>query len=159
MQLDSMKPAPGSRQKRKRLGRGPGSGLGKTSGKGHKGQGARSGGSVTPGFEGGQMPLARRLPKFGFKNPNRVDYQVINVGELARRFEAGALVNAESLRASGLAGRAKPIKILGHGKLDRALTVEADAFSASARTAIEQAGGSVQVSAPASAEAAEQAQE
>ncbi|HYB98133.1 MAG TPA: 50S ribosomal protein L15 [Candidatus Limnocylindrales bacterium] len=156
MQLDSMKPAPGSRQKRKRLGRGPGSGLGKTSGKGHKGQGARSGGAVTPGFEGGQMPLARRLPKFGFKNPNRVQYQVINIGELAQRFEAGAVVNADALREQGLAKRTNPIKILGHGKLDRALTVEADAFSASAREAIEKAGGSVQIAA---AEPAEQGQE
>ncbi|HYC56948.1 MAG TPA: 50S ribosomal protein L15 [Candidatus Binatia bacterium] len=158
MQLDSMKPAPGSRQKRKRLGRGPGSGLGKTSGKGHKGQGARSGGSVTPGFEGGQMPLARRLPKFGFKNPSRVEYQVINVGLLAQRFDAGSVVDADALREQGLANRAKPIKILGHGKLDRALTVTADAFSASAKEAIEKAGGSAQI-AEASAPAAEQGQE
>jgi large subunit ribosomal protein L15 len=141
MQLDSMKPAPGSRQPRKRLGRGPGSGLGKTSGKGHKGQGARSGGSVNPGFEGGQMPLARRLPKFGFTNPRRIEYQVINVGTLGERFEAGAVVDLEALRAVGLANRAMPVKILGHGKLERSLTVYADKFSKTAKAAIEQAGG------------------
>ncbi|HEY2774910.1 MAG TPA: 50S ribosomal protein L15 [Candidatus Binatia bacterium] len=141
MQLDSMKPAPGSRTKRKRVGRGPGSGLGKTSGKGHKGLLARSGGTNSPGFEGGQMPLARRLPKFGFKNISRVAYQVINVGELASRFEAGAVVDQDSLRERGLAMRNLPVKILGNGTLDRALTVHADAFSASAKAAIEAAGG------------------
>jgi large subunit ribosomal protein L15 len=141
MQLDSMKPAPGSRTKRKRLGRGTGSGLGKTSGKGHKGLLARSGGNNSPGFEGGQMPLARRLPKFGFKNPSRVPFQVINVGELASRFEAGETIDRESLQARGLAIRALPIKVLGNGTLDRALTVHVDAFSASAKAAIEKAGG------------------
>lgn len=141
MQLDSMKPAPGSRTKRKRLGRGTGSGLGKTSGKGHKGLLARSGGTNSPGFEGGQMPLARRLPKFGFKNPNRVPYQVVNIGELALRFEAGETIDRESLQARGLAIRALPIKILGSGTIDRALNVCADAFSASAKAAIEKAGG------------------
>jgi len=142
MQLDSMKPAPGSRTKRKRVGRGPGSGLGKTSGKGHKGALARSGGNNSPGFEGGQMPLARRLPKFGFKNPFRVSYQVVNIGELAARFEAGDVVDQETLQARGLAIRALPVKVLGSGTLDRALTVRVDAFSASAKAAIEAAGGS-----------------
>ncbi len=142
MQLDSMKPAPGSRTKRKRLGRGPGSGLGKTSGKGHKGALARSGGKNAPGFEGGQMPLARRLPKFGFKNPSRVPYQVVNLKDLAERFEAGETVDHEALRERGLATRALPVKILGVGTLDRALTVHADAFSAAARQAIVAAGGS-----------------
>jgi large subunit ribosomal protein L15 len=141
MQLDSMKPAPGSRTKRKRLGRGPGSGLGKTSGKGHKGLLARSGGTNSPGFEGGQMPLARRLPKFGFKNPSRVPFQVVNIGELASRFEAGETVDREALQAKGLAIRALPIKILANGTIDRALTVHADAFSAPAKEAIEKAGG------------------
>jgi len=141
MQLDSMKPAPGSRRPRKRVGRGPGSGLGKTSGKGHKGARARSGGGPTPGFEGGQMPLSRRLPKHGFTNPGRVAYQVLNVGLLATRFEDGAVVDLETLRACGLAKRALPVKVLGSGALDRALTVHADAFSLSARTAIEKAGG------------------
>ncbi|MFN2427042.1 MAG: 50S ribosomal protein L15 [Candidatus Binatia bacterium] len=141
MQLDSMKPAPGSRTKRKRLGRGTGSGLGKTAGKGHKGALARSGGGNSPGFEGGQMPLARRLPKFGFKNPGRVAYQVINIGELSARFDANDIVDLESLRAHGLAIRALPVKILGNGAMDRALFVRADAFSASAKAAIEAAGG------------------
>ncbi len=145
MQLDSMKPNPGSRQARKRLGRGPGSGLGKTSGKGHKGALARSGGNNAPGFEGGQMPLARRLPKFGFTNPTRVEFQVVNVGTLAERFEAGALVDPETLREHGLANRALPIKILGQGKLEHALTVRVDAFSKSAREAIEKAGGRAEV--------------
>jgi large subunit ribosomal protein L15 len=141
MQLDSMKPAPGSRTKRKRLGRGTGSGLGKTSGKGHKGALARSGGKNAPGFEGGQMPLARRLPKFGFKNPSRVPFQVVNIGELAARFEANDVIDRESLQARGLAIRALPIKILGNGSVDRVLIVRVDAFSASAKAAIEQAGG------------------
>jgi large subunit ribosomal protein L15 len=141
MQLDSMKPAPGSRRPRKRLGRGTGSGLGKTSGKGHKGALARSGGSQSPGFEGGQMPLARRLPKHGFRNPNRVPFQVVNVGELAARFEAGEVVDHEALQMKGLATRALPVKILGAGTIDRALVVRADAFSASAKAAIEKAGG------------------
>lgn len=142
MQLDSMKPAPGSRRPRKRLGRGPGSGLGKTSGKGHKGALARSGGTNSPGFEGGQMPLARRLPKHGFKNPSRVPYQVVNLGDLAARFEAGETVDHEALQARGLAMRALPVKILANGTLEHALSVRADAFSASARAAIEKAGGS-----------------
>lgn len=141
MQLDSMKPAPGSRRPRKRLGRGPGSGLGKTSGKGHKGALARSGGSNNPGFEGGQMPLARRLPKFGFKNPNRVPYQVVNLQDLAARFEAGEVVDHEALQSRGLAIRALPVKILGNGSLDHALVVRVDAFSATAKAAIEKAGG------------------
>ena len=142
MQLDSMKPVPGSRTKRKRLGRGPGSGLGKTSGKGHKGKLARSGGTNNPGFEGGQMPLARRIPKHGFKNLSRVSFQVVNLGDLAARFEAGEVVDHESLKARGLVSRPLPVKILGNGSIDRALVVRADAFSASARQAIVAAGGS-----------------
>ncbi|MBI5504668.1 MAG: 50S ribosomal protein L15 [Deltaproteobacteria bacterium] len=145
MQLDSMKPTPGSRQPRKRLGRGPGSGLGKTSGKGHKGALARSGGTNAPGFEGGQMPLARRLPKFGFTNPSRVEFQVVNLGVLAERFEAGEVVDPETLREHGLANRALPIKILGRGKLEHGLIVRVDAYSKSAREAIEKAGGRAEV--------------
>lgn len=141
MQLDSMKPAPGSRRPRKRLGRGPGSGLGKTSGKGHKGSLARSGGTNSPGFEGGQMPLARRLPKVGFKNPNRVPFQVVNLKDLHERFEAGDVVDHEALQARGLAIRALPVKILGNGTIGHALTVRVDAFSAAAKAAIETAGG------------------
>ena len=144
MQLDSMKPAPGSRTKRKRLGRGTGSGLGKTSGKGHKGALARSGGTNSPGFEGGQMPLARRLPKFGFTNPNRVEFQVVNLSDLGARFEAGEIVDHEALQSRGLAIRALPVKILGNGTLEHALVVRADAFSATAKAAIEKAGGSAQ---------------
>jgi large subunit ribosomal protein L15 len=141
MQLDSMKPAPGSRQPRKRLGRGPGSGLGKTSGKGHKGLLARSGGGNNPGFEGGQMPLSRRIPKHGFKNPSRVPFQVVNLSDLAARFEAGETVDHETLRERGLARRTLPVKILGNGSIDRALNVQVDAYSAAAKAAIEGAGG------------------
>jgi large subunit ribosomal protein L15 len=141
MQLDSMKPAPGSRRPRKRLGPRAGYGHRKTTGKGHKGARARSGGGPSPGFEGGQMPLQRRLPKRGFKNPNRVAYQVVNLSDLALRFEAGEVVDPETLMLRGLATRALPVKILGKGTLDVALTVRADAFSGSARSAIEKAGG------------------
>ncbi len=144
MQLDSMKPAPGSRRKRKRIGRGPGSGNGKTAGRGHKGQGSRSGGGVKPGFEGGQMPIARRLPKRGFSNPNRVEYQVVNLADLAA-FDVGSVVDLDALRDSGMAARRKPVKILGSGKLEHALTVRADAFSKSAVAAIEAAGGKTEV--------------
>jgi large subunit ribosomal protein L15 len=140
MQLDSMKPAPGSRKNRKRVGRGPGSGTGKTSARGHKGQGSRSGGGVAIGFEGGQMPLSRRLPKRGFKNPGRCAYQVINLADLAD-FDSGTVVDLEALRARGLARRRKPVKILGVGTLDKAITVKADAFSRTAREAIEKVGG------------------
>ena len=114
MQLDSMKPAPGSRRKRKRKGRGPGSGNGKTAGRGEKGQGSRSGGNVPPGFEGGQMPLARRLPKRGFKNISRVEYQVVNLAELTR-FDAGSVVDLAVLCDAGLARRRKPVR---HGMGD-----------------------------------------
>lgn len=144
MELDSMKPARGSRRPRKRVGRGPGSGSGKTSSRGHKGQGARSGGNVGTGFEGGQMPLARRLPKRGFKNRFRVEYQVVNLSDLAD-FAAGSEVDVESLRGIGLAKRGTPVKVLGKGKLDVSLTVRANAFSKSAAAAIEAAGGKAEV--------------
>ncbi len=144
MQLDSMKGAAGSRRKRKRLGRGPGSGTGKTAGRGHKGQGSRSGGGTKPGFEGGQMPLARRLPKRGFKNRNRVAYQIVNVGDLSR-FEAGSVVDPELLKASGMAEARMPVKILGCGVIEHGLTVRADAFSKTAAAAIEKAGGKAEL--------------
>ena len=144
MRLDAMKPAPGSRQKRKRLGRGPGSGLGKTSGKGHKGARARAGYNDTPGFEGGQMPMQRRLPKRGFANISRVEYQIVNVGDL-ERFDAGMTVDTEALAKAGLAKRRLPVKILAKGKLGRGLTVRANAFSQAARQAIEAAGGKTEV--------------
>ncbi|RMD81826.1 MAG: 50S ribosomal protein L15 [Candidatus Dadabacteria bacterium] len=144
MQLNSMKPAPGSRKKRKRVGRGPGSGHGKTAGRGHKGAGARSGRNVKIGFEGGQMPIARRLPKRGFRNPFRVEYQIVNLCQLDR-FEDGAIVDREALEKAGLVKGRRPIKILAKGKLERGLTVRADAFSRAAREAIAAAGGVVEV--------------
>ena len=144
MKLDSMKPPRGSRQKEKRIGRGPGSGLGKTSARGHKGQRARTGGKSKVGFEGGQMPMQRRLPKRGFKNPFRTAFQVVNVQDL-NRFTAGSTVAADQLRDAGLATRRMPIKVLGQGKLERALTVQAHAFSQTAADAIKAAGGKAEV--------------
>ncbi len=140
MDLGHLRPSPGSTRKIKRVGRGPGSGHGKTAGRGHKGKGARSGGNVKPGYEGGQMPLQRRLPKRGFKPIARTSYAIVNVGRLAA-FDAGSTVGPDELRASGLVRRRLPVKILGEGTLDRGLTVHAHAFSEKARTAIEAAGG------------------
>ena len=144
MKLDSMKPPKGSRRTPKRVGRGPGSGLGKTSARGHKGQRARTGGTSKVGFEGGQMPMARRLPKRGFKNPFRVQFQPVNVGDL-KKFEANAAVDPAALRSAGLATRRGPVKVLGHGAIDRPLTVRAHAFSKAAADAIAAAGGTVVV--------------
>ena len=144
MRLDAMKPAPGSRRARKRVGRGPGSGLGKTSGKGHKGARARAGFVDKPGFEGGQMPMQRRLPKRGFTNVSRVEYQIVNLRDLGR-FDAGSVVDAAALAGKGLVSGRRPIKILAKGKVDRGLTVRANAFSESARQAIEAAGGTTEV--------------
>ena len=144
-ELHDLSPVPGSHRNRKRVGRGPGSGNGKTAGRGQKGQKARSGGSVPAGFEGGQMPLHRRIPKRGFHNRNRVDYQVVNVGDLST---LSGEVTPEVLRRAGLVGSLrKPIKILGNGSLDAALTVTAHAFSGSARSKIEAAGGTTNVAA------------
>ena len=140
MDLRNLHPSPGSTHPKKRLGRGPGSGHGKTAGRGHKGKGARSGGNVKPGYEGGQMPLQRRLPKRGFKPIARTTYAVVNLGRLAV-FDAGSSVGPDDLRAQGLLRRRRPVKILGEGTLDRALTVQAHAFSEKARAAIEAAGG------------------
>ena len=145
MDLSNLKPAPGSTQKRKRLGRGPGSGLGKTSGRGHKGRGARSGGNTHPRFEGGQMPLQRRLPKRGFHNPFRREYSIVNLSRLEAVFDAGAVVDAAALLEHGLVRRGMPVKVLGQGELKKALTVKAHAFSESAKTRIAAAGGSVEV--------------
>ncbi len=138
--LSNLKPAPGSTQSRKRVGRGPGSGLGKTSGKGHKGHKARTGGGTNPGFEGGQMPLYRRLPKRGFTNPFRVESQVVNLADLKK---VGATdVSPETLYSAGLIQKVDaPVKLLGTGDADRAYSVRGVAFSASARTKIEAAGG------------------
>ena len=132
----------GSHRHRRRVGRGYGSGRGKTSGAGTKGQKARSGGNVPPYFEGGQLPLVRKLPyRRGFTNPFRVEYEVVNVGQL-ERLEAGSEVTPETLRAAGLIGKKSlPVKVLGAGSLSKKLTVQAHAFSGSARAAVEAAGG------------------
>lgn len=143
MDLGELRPAKGDKHAKKRVGRGMGSGSGKTCGRGHKGQGARSGGGVRPGFEGGQMPLTRRVPKRGFHNPFRTAYVPVNLDGLDR-FEPGQEVSPELLREHGLAGRG-PVKILGRGELDKPLTVKAHGFSRSARQKIEAAGGRVEV--------------
>ncbi|MEX1258744.1 MAG: 50S ribosomal protein L15 [Gemmatimonadota bacterium] len=141
-ELHDLRPAPGSRKNRKRIGRGPGSGTGKTAGKGHKGQKARAGGHVRPGFEGGQMPLQRRIPKGGFTPLRRVEYQVVNVRTLEEMAESE--ITPEVLKSRGLIGSVKePLKVLGTGELTRSLKVSAHAFSKSAREKIEAAGGSV----------------
>jgi len=146
MDLSNLAPAPGATKKRKRIGRGPGSGHGKTSGKGHKGRGARSGGNTPPGYEGGQMPLQRRLPKHGFRNLFRIEYSIVNVGDLEKHFEAGAVVDAAALQTHGLVRlRTRPIKILGDGAVTKALTVKANKFSATAKQRLEAAGGSIEV--------------
>ena len=145
MRLHSIKPADGATTSPKRLGRGIGSGLGKTSGKGHKGQWARSGGGVRPGFEGGQTPIARRLPKRGFNNKFRVEYDVVNVSSL-NVFENGTVVTPELLAETRIVnGKKGGIKVLGNGHLTKKLTVQADKFSASAKAAIEAAGGVAEV--------------
>jgi len=144
--LSNLSPHPGSRKARKRVGRGPGSGRGKTAAKGHKGQKARSGGTVKPGFEGGQMPLQRRLPKRGFNNIFKKQYAVVNVQDL-EQFDAGARVDRESLVAKGLIGKNDAlVKVLGKGELKKSLTVAVDKVSDGARQKIEAASGSVEVS-------------
>ena len=145
MNLADVRAAYIPRKKRKRVGRGPGSGTGKTAGRGHKGQQSRSGGGTPPGFEGGQMPLYRRLPKRGFNNSKfRVVYAIVNVGQLDRAFEDGATVDADSIRAAHLINaKTGPIKILGSGELTKKLVVTADRFSGSAKTKIEAAGGEI----------------
>ena len=146
MRLHDLKPRPGAKHRRKRLGQGESSGHGKTSGRGGKGQTARSGSSIRPGFEGGQMPLIRRIPKRGFNNVRfATQYIAVNVGDL-NKFEDGARVDEAALRAAGLAnGRGDGMKILGDGELTRKLTVCASAFSASARTKIEAKGGACDI--------------
>ena len=147
MRIDTIQPAIGAVTSAKRLGRGIGSGLGKTSGKGHKGQWARSGGGVRVGFEGGQMPLTRRLPKRGFNNNFRKVYSIVNLSAL-NNFEAGAVVDKALLLEKGLIKDIKNdagLKVLGNGEINVALTVKAAKFSASAKEAIEKAGGKVEV--------------
>lgn len=145
MDLSNLKPAPGSTKNRKRIGRGPGSGTGKTSGKGHKGQNARSGGGVKPGFEGGQMPLQRRVPKRGFASLNKKVYNLVNLRDL-ETFDAGTIVDVEQYGKSGLVTSMKDgIKILADGDLTKSLTVQAHKFSKSAIKKIEAAGGKTEV--------------
>lgn len=144
MELHELKPAEGSKKTRKRVGRGTGSGLGKTSGRGHKGQKSRAGHSRRAGFEGGQMPLHRRLPKFGFTNIFRKEYQIVNVADLAR-CEAGE-VSLETLKTAGLIKKVTvPVKILGNGNVEKAFVVKATAFSKTAVAKLEAAGGKAEV--------------
>jgi large subunit ribosomal protein L15 len=141
--LSSLAPAPGSTQSRKRVGRGPGSGLGKTSGKGNKGHKARTGGATNPGFEGGQMPMYRRLPKRGFTNPFRVEAQIVNLADLKK--VSAAEVSPETLYSAGLIGKPdSPVKLLGTGDADRAYAVRGVSLSAPARAKIEAAGGKIE---------------
>ncbi len=144
MKLHHLRPAEGAVRERRRVGRGKAAGQGKTAGRGTKGYNARH--NPKPGFEGGQMPLQRRIPKLkGFTNPNRVEYAVVNVDKLGRAFDAGTEVTPELLRQRGMVRKSLPVKVLGQGELDRALTVRAHAVSTSARAKIEQAGGAVEI--------------
>jgi len=148
MRLEDLRPAAGSTRKRKRIGRGLGSGHGKTSGKGHKGLNARSGGGVRPGFEGGQMPLYRRLPKRGFlPYGGKTEFAIVNVGDLSGRFAAGSVIDPEAMVSSGLirkSGRGA-VKVLGDGAVAHALTVRAHKVSEGAKQKLEAAGGRVEV--------------
>jgi large subunit ribosomal protein L15 len=144
MDLSSLRPAAGANKARKRLGRGTGSGLGKTSGKGHKGKGSRSGGNTPPGYEGGQMPLARRLPKRGFRNLFRQEYEIVNLSSL-EKFSAGSVIDIAVLRDAGLVKGKKKVKILADGELTKALTIKAHAFSGKAREKILSLGGAAEV--------------
>ncbi len=146
MKLHELCPTPGSRKRRKRVGRGDSSGWGRTAGRGEKGQHSRTGSKVRPYFEGGQIPLFRRLPKRGFKNPDHIVYNLINLSILESNFEAGAVVDTEALRAKNLLGKTqRALKILANGEISVALTVKAEKFSANAVAKIEAAGGKVEV--------------
>ncbi|MBM4331310.1 MAG: 50S ribosomal protein L15 [Deltaproteobacteria bacterium] len=145
MKLGDLKPPQGARKKSKRIGRGEGSGHGGTSTRGHKGQKARSGGKVSRGFEGGQMPMQRRLPKRGFKNPFRKEYEVVNIRDLTR-FPAGTVVDLAALKASGLIKKIRwGVKVLGDGSINHPLTVQAHHFTLTAQNKIEAAGGKTEV--------------
>lgn len=146
MELKDLKPADGSRTNRKRKGRGPASGNGKTAGRGLNGQKSRAGGGKSNGFEGGQTPLARRLPKLpGFTNINRVEYVPVNVSRIEEKYEAGETVNGETLKAKGIIKHADDlVKVLGDGEITKAVTVSVDKVSASAKAKIEAAGGKVE---------------
>ena len=148
MELQNLKPAAGATTKKVRVGRGIGSGIGKTSGKGHKGQNARSGGGVRPGFEGGTMPLTRRVPKRGFKNALfKKAYSIVNIKTLEERFDNGAVVNVEVLYEMGIISKIEQygLKVLGDGELTKSLTVQAKKFTESAAKKITEAGGKVEV--------------
>ncbi len=146
MRLEDLKPSPGAMKDKKRRGRGPGSGLGKTSGRGHKGQKARGTSKVEPWFEGGQTPIHRRLPKRGFKNINKKHYAVVNVRTLEERFEEGEIVTPEVLLERGIIKKVMDgVKILGDGEITKPLTVKAHAFSKSAKEKIEKVGGKAEV--------------
>ena len=145
MKLHELKPVAGARHSKKRVGRGTGSGLGKTSTRGHKGQNARSGGGVRPGFEGGQTPLFKRLPKRGFTSLNRIEYDIVNLEQL-NCFKEGTVVNSDKLIKEGLINKDfKKIKVLGNGKLNVKLTVRAHKFSKSAEQGIKDAGGNTEM--------------
>ncbi len=144
MKLHELKPVEGARHSKKRVGRGTGSGTGKTSGRGHKGQNARSGGGVRPAFEGGQTPLFKRIPKRGFTNINRKEYEIVNI-EALNSFDEGAKVTPEKLVKAGLVKETKNVKVLGNGKLEKNLTVCAHKFSKSAEKSIVEAGGKIEV--------------
>jgi large subunit ribosomal protein L15 len=141
MRLHELYPFPEERKNKKRLGRGRGSGTGCTSGKGNKGQNARSGTGGKVGFEGGQMPILRRLPKFGFFNPNRVEYAPVNLKRLAEEFSGVTEITLDDIYAHGIARPGEPVKILGHGEITTPMTIEAHRFSASAKDKITKAGG------------------
>lgn len=146
MKLHELSPANGSTKERKRIGRGAGSGQGKTAGKGHKGQKARAGRGMRPGFEGGQMPLQRRIPKRGFVNIFRTEMAIVNVSKLEKCFEAGETVTVDALVEKGLVKKVLDgVKILGNGDITKSLTVQANAFSESAKAKIEAAGGKIEV--------------
>ncbi len=147
MELKDLQPAEGSTHSRKRVGRGPASGTGKTSGRGLNGQKSRAGGGKGSGFEGGQTPLARRLPKLpGFRNPNRVEYKAVNVSRLDAKFDANDVVDGDSLKAKGITKHTDdPVKILGDGEITKPLTVKIEKVSASAKAKIEAAGGKVEL--------------
>ena len=145
MSLNNLRPPKGAKHAKKRIGRGQGSGNGKTAGRGHKGAKSRSGFKFKRGFEGGQMPLHRRIPKRGFHNPFRVEYDVVNLDTLAERFDAGAVITPESLRDAGLISGASPVKVLARGDVAKALTIRAHKFSGKAAEKIAAAGGAAEM--------------
>lgn len=147
MEIKDLVPAEGSTKNRKRVGRGPASGHGKTAGRGMNGQLSRSGGGKRPGFEGGQTPLAMRLPKLpGFRNPRRIEYTAVNVERLERKFEDGAVIDGAALKAARITkSEFEPVKVLGNGELTKKFTVKVDKVSASAQAKIEAAGGKVEL--------------